>query len=179
MTETQTTTPLPPPADAATPEYTAEIRFGVVMYGGVSLAIYINGVTNELFEMACATPRSGVTLDRDKEASTREIYRRLSWLVGSPDLRRQYAKALAQTPGHGAEPVDAWTQVDLSGCSQTRLVVDVIAGTSAGGINGVFLAKALANGEQFGALKDLWVTDGDIGLLLNDKRSYSSTVPGR
>lgn len=177
MTETQTTTPLPPPADAATPEYTAEIRFGVVMYGGVSLAIYINGVTNELFEMACATPRSGVTLDRDQEPSTREIYRRLSWLVGSPDLRRQYAKALAQAPSHGVEPVDPWTQVDLLGCSQTRLVVDVIAGTSAGGINGVFLAKALANGEQFGALKDLWVTEGDIGLLLNDKRSYSSTVP--
>lgn len=185
--ETQTTTPVPPSADTATPEYTAEIRFGVVMYGGVSLAIYINGVTNELFEMACATPRTGVALDRDKEPSTREIYRRLSWLAGSPELRARYAqciaeaeataKALAQDGETCAEPADPWARVDKSDCTQTRLVVDVIAGTSAGGINGVFLAKALANGEQFGALKDLWVNEGDIGLLLNDKRSYSSTVP--
>ncbi|WP_456685770.1 hypothetical protein [Bradyrhizobium sp. P5_C11_2] len=36
--------------------YAREMRLGVVMYGGVSLAIYINGVTNELYEMACATP---------------------------------------------------------------------------------------------------------------------------
>jgi hypothetical protein len=30
-------------------EYTQEIRFAVVMYGGVSLAIYINGIAQELF----------------------------------------------------------------------------------------------------------------------------------
>lgn len=177
--ETQTTTPVPPRAELASPEYTAEIRFGVVMYGGVSLAIYINGVTNELFQMACATPRSGVRLDRDDEPSTREIYRRLSWLVGSPELRARYAQRIAevridaQTP----EPADPWTQVDMLDCTQTRLVVDVIAGTSAGGINGVFLAKALANGQQFGALKDLWVNEGDLGLLLNDRRSYKNMVP--
>ena len=39
--------------------YAHEVRFGAVMYGGVSLAIYINGVTNELYEMACATPKVG------------------------------------------------------------------------------------------------------------------------
>lgn len=183
----QTTAPVPVPPDFAVAEYTAEIRFGVVMYGGVSLAIYINGVTNELFEMACATPRSGVTLDREKEPCTREIFRRVSWLAGNPELRKQYAKriaeaasaakARAQAGESSAEPADAWESVDKSNCTQTRLVVDVIAGTSAGGINGVFLAKALANGEQFGALKDLWVNEGDIGLLLNDQRSYRSMVP--
>ena len=26
-------------------EYTNEVRFAIVMYGGVSLAIYINGIT--------------------------------------------------------------------------------------------------------------------------------------
>src|SRR6266705_551909 len=36
-----------------------EIRFAVVMYGGVSLAIYINGVTQELLNMVRATaPKS-------------------------------------------------------------------------------------------------------------------------
>lgn len=180
----QTATPVPPPADPATAEYSGEIRFGVVMYGGVSLAIYINGVANELFEMACATPRFGVTIERDKESCTREIYRRLSWLIGNADLRAQYAQRIAagaRPPAPAGQfdagPADAWGQVDTASYSQIRLVVDVISGTSAGGINGVFLAKALANGEQFGVLKDLWVNEGDIGLLLNDKRSYGGMVP--
>ena len=35
------------------PEYdaTSEVRFGLVLYGGVSLAIYINGVVRELLNM--------------------------------------------------------------------------------------------------------------------------------
>ena len=53
-----------------------------------------------------------------------------------------------------------------------RFVIDVISGTSAGGINGIFLAKALANNEDFSLLQKLWIEEGDIGLLLNDKRSY-------
>lgn len=79
----------PAPAD-----YTSEIRFGIVMYGGVSLAIYINGVTNEVFEMACATPRDGVVIDRAGEPFTRDIYRRLSWLVGNDAVRARYATAI-------------------------------------------------------------------------------------
>ena len=179
--------PHAPPADVADPvnapgadaDYAAEVRFGVVMYGGVSLAIYINGVTNEIFEMACATPRQGVTIDRDGEPASRGIYRRLSWLVGNPDLRADYAKAItaaAQVPP-GADPPDVWPVIDRKDATQTRFAVDVVAGTSAGGINGLFLAKALANGEQFGALKDLWINEGDIGLLLNDERSYANTDP--
>lgn len=163
----------------ATPDYTAEIRFGVVMYRGVSLAIYINGVTNELFEMACATPRDGVRIVDENEPFTREIYRRVSWLVGSPELRQRYAHAIRQSAlvSSGDITNDAWVDVALDDLTQTRLAVDVIAGTSAGGINGIFLAKALANGEQFGALKDLWVNEGDIALLLNDESSYKGTDP--
>lgn len=167
----------------ASSDYSAEIRFGVVMYGGVSLAIYINGVANEMFEMACATPRRGVTLDRAGESSSRDVYRRLSWLAASPELRAAYAARIraagqaARATAPAADPPDAWDPADTAGCTQTRLVIDVISGTSAGGINGVFLAKALANGERFGALKELWVNEGDIGLLLNDKHSYASVVP--
>lgn len=66
----------------ATPDYTAEIRFGVVMYGGVSLAIYINGVTNELFEMACATPRDGVRIvDENIRSPERSIAAFHGWLA--------------------------------------------------------------------------------------------------
>ena len=48
----------------------------------------------------------------------------------------------------------------------------MISGTSAGGINGIFLAKALANGQDFSPLKKLWIQEGNIENLLNDDASY-------
>jgi hypothetical protein len=48
--------------DAAAPPLAAtqEVRFAVVMYGGVSLAIYINGVARELFRLV-QVDRAGAT----------------------------------------------------------------------------------------------------------------------
>jgi len=40
-------------------EVVQEIRFAVVMYGGVSLAIYINGVAQELRRLVAATAGAG------------------------------------------------------------------------------------------------------------------------
>ena len=51
---------------------------------------------------------------------------------------------------------------------RTRFVVDIVTGTSAGGINGVFLAKALATDRDIAALSDLWVREGDIDLRVRD-----------
>ena len=48
------------------------------------------------------------------------------------------------------------------------IVVDVISGTSAGGINGIFLAYALANGKDFSEFADLWRQHGDIHRLMRD-----------
>ncbi len=64
------------PADKKTIEYASEVRFGVVLYGGVSLAIYINGVANEIYEMVCATPKDGC--NPGATTGTREVYRRLA-----------------------------------------------------------------------------------------------------
>lgn len=91
-----------------------EVRVGLVMYGGVSLAIYINGVANEFFR---AVRGNGV-------------YKLL--------------KALRDTD----------------------IVVDIISGTSAGGINGIFLAYALCNDKNFASTANLWRRDGDIRRLL-------------
>ena len=55
---------------------------------------------------------------------------------------------------------------------RTRFRIDVISGTSAGGINGVFLAKALANESDLTPLQELWVQEGAIEELLNDRKSY-------
>jgi hypothetical protein len=92
-----------------------EIRFGLVLYGGVSLAIYINGVSHEFFR---AVRGDGP-------------YRFLKTLVDS------------------------------------SIVVDIISGTSAGGINGIFLSYALLNGKDFGSMAHLWREHGDISKLLH------------
>lgn len=108
-----------------------EKRFAVVMYGGVSLAIYINGVAQELLRLVRSTA--------DGETSSRS---------GTEGIYRELAEKL-----------------------NARFVIDVITGTSAGGINGVFLAKALANSLPFDQLEQLWLDEGDIDKLLNDKQS--------
>ena len=46
------------------------------------------------------------------------------------------------------------------------VTVDIIAGTSAGGINGVILGKALACNASQAALKQLWISEGDFKKLL-------------
>lgn len=144
-----------------------EVRFALVMYGGVSLAIYMNGIAQELLRLVRAsapvmTRENGQYKDgkaallADSELrSTEQIYRRL-----------------AQMTGHAG----SWDPKRLASSSadapiRSRFVVDIISGTSAGGINGVFLAKALAAGASLDKLAALWVDEGDIHKLLNDKES--------
>ena len=57
-----------------------------------------------------------------------------------------------------------------------RVTIDIVSGTSAGGINGIFLAKALANDLSIDRLLELWVEEGDISKLLNDAESVSDTA---
>src|SRR5918993_844541 len=54
---------------------------------------------------------------------------------------------------------------------EIRFTVDILSGTSAGGINAVYLAKALANCQTIDQLKQLWVEEGDLLKLINDAKS--------
>src|ERR1044071_3380462 len=75
-------------------EYTQEVRFAVVMYGGVSLAIYINGIAQELLRMGRSTSRPV-----DKLENTEKVYRRLSYLLSHPELLRRFRDVVdKQTP---------------------------------------------------------------------------------
>jgi patatin-related protein len=161
-----------------------EIRFAVVMYGGVSLAIYINGVAQELFNMVCATapdtPGGNVArLASDDLKSSQRVYRKIGqfaehWRLLHQNTNRNaaeekryrdFSKALA-TPGCGdtaaaSEPI------------RTRFIVDVLSGTSAGGINSIYLAKALANTQGLDGIKKLWISAGDMATLINDHISVA------
>ena len=144
-----------------------EIRLAVVLYGGVSLCIYMNGVVQELLHLVRATaPRSrqDPTLPPAAQlSSTEPVYRRLSQLIG------------AEETVDATEVADPGTIDDRP--ALVRFMIDVLSGSSAGGINGVFLAKALANDQDLTALGDLWIEEGDISLLLNDKKSIKKLKP--
>lgn len=115
------------------------IRLAVVMNGGVSLAVWMGGVTHEMDRLLGRSGGAGSTawqeiLDVKEDAN------------GNPMPRR-------------------------------RVVVDYVAGTSAGGLNGCLLATAIARGNDLPALKDLWMEKGrlKVGVLLpgNEDRGQS------
>jgi patatin-related protein len=150
---------------AASPaNYTQEVRFAVVMYGGVSLAIYINGIAQELLRLVRSTA-SGRD-PQNNPSGTERVYRKVSYLLdsGDYDVTPAEEKLLEEAAG------------DPALTPPTRFVVDILSGTSAGGINGIFLAKALANGQDMDQLQDLWIQQGDIDLLINDKRSIEKPL---
>jgi patatin-related protein len=143
-----------------------EVRFAVVLYGGVSLAIYINGVVQELFRLVRAT----APVHPLPEASTPQVVYHPTTahpelppaLKGSELVYRELGQMLPNgrdRPRPGA-------------AIRTRFVIDIVSGTSAGGINGIFLAKAIAMQQPLDQLRDLWMDEADIGLLLNDRPSY-------
>jgi patatin-related protein len=157
-----------------------EVRFAVVMYGGVSLAIYINGVAQELFRLVKATApakplareegaptsgdervyfpddRTGASGDRPALEHSERVYRELGQRLGIAGL-----DAEAPNPS-GDEPPPV----------RTRFVVDIVSGTSAGGINGVLLAKAIAEQQDFRVSERLWLEVADIAALLRGKDSW-------
>src|SRR3546814_17122972 len=47
-----------------------------------------------------------------------------------------------------------------------RVLSDIIAGASAGGLNGIFLAHAITTGPDIEPLRDLWLNNADIDTLL-------------
>jgi patatin-related protein len=126
---------------------TKELRLALVCYGGSSLAVYMHGVTKELHRLV----KASALLDSGGPTE------------GSPS-ERVYQRLLQELADRDRESL------------QTRVVVDVIAGTSAGGINGVCLAKALAHNLTLEDFRDLWFERGDIDGLLAAPRWLPTRV---
>lgn len=130
-----------PATDATAPESNLrEIRLGLVCYGGVSLAIYMHGMTKELQKLVVAS--RALENDPEQNPFPPETSEHVYWQALQTARNRSADRALP------------------------RVVIDVVAGTSAGGINGIFLGKALAHNLSQDALRDLWFEKGDIKELL-------------
>lgn len=117
-----------------------ELRLALVCYGGVSLAVYMHGVTKELHKLVLASAAYDEPANPFPSFRSEHVY----W-----DLLHRIEKG----------------EVGQSRGVNTRIVVDVISGTSAGGINGICLAKAIALNRPQDALRTLWFDRGDISQL--------------
>lgn len=104
-------------------QFKRQTRYAVVLNGGVSLAVWMGGVTHELNRLRFAS-----------------------------DTRRTNGTA-------------AWERI-LEACQRTA-IIDIVAGTSAGGLNGTLLATAVARGGDLPPMRDVWadVASLDVGKL--------------
>lgn len=119
-----------------------ELRLALICYGGVSLAIYMHGVTREIWHLI----RASRALHDSSERS-----------MGSENIYRELLTA-----------IEAKTNTRL------RIFSDIIAGSSAGGINGVFLSQAIVTGQSLEPLTDMWLQNADVESLLDpDARPFS------
>jgi len=57
----------------------------------------------------------------------------------------------------------------IEGQAELRLsvLVDIIAGASAGGLNGIFLAQAISGGQSLDPLTDIWLEQADVEQLVD------------
>lgn len=166
-----------------------QIRFAVVMYGGVSLAIYINGIAQELLKLVQATAK-----DNRNFPATASVYRKVAFLLsGDEEIKAEISSSLAEIERlkNALKEAADGGKDDLAEeikraeraldeklkdrGTPVKFVIDVLSGTSAGGINAVFLAKALANNLKMDSLKKLWLIEGDIDKLINDDKSVAGT----
>ena len=120
-----------------------ELRLALVCYGGVSLAIYMHGITKEVWKLLRASAARGAA-------------------YGSTPV------VVHDTEAVYIELLDA-----LAPYVELRVLTDIVAGASAGGINGILLAHAIAGGHDMEPLRALWLDGADVDKLLEPEGAAS------
>ena len=121
-----------------------ELRLALVCYGGISLAVYMHGITKEVWHLAKAS--RAFHARAPSEGASEGVYQRL--------LERF-------RDDHGIE---------------LRVLVDILAGASAGGINAIFLGHAISGGHSLDPLTELWLDTADVDTLLDPSVSAMSRM---
>lgn len=125
-----------------------ELRLAIVFFGGVSLAVYQHGINREILNLI----RASKLYHRNRQDEDSDV----------PSFHSRYPE----------EPERSTGEVYLQ-CLETvgqhlslRIIVDVISGASAGGMNGIALARALAHDLSLAPLTDMWLAEADMLKLL-------------
>ena len=118
---------------------TQDVRFAVTMSGGVSLAVWMGGIAREVNLLQQASNARVNAAPGASGASAGD------WDGRCRELYRKLLQLL-----------------------DVRVTVDVLSGTSAGGINAALLGLSSAAGVDLARLRDLWLTTGSMDALLRD-----------
>ncbi|HTG39734.1 patatin-like protein [Sphingomonas sp.] len=121
-----------------------ELRLALVCYGGISLAVYMHGITKEAWRLVGASR---------------------AWCDGDP-------------PAGGSQGIYRAMFEEVAEASDLRLrvLVDILAGASAGGINSVFFAQAIETGQSLDPLTDLWLEHADVEALIDPAQAPSNAM---
>jgi patatin-related protein len=124
---------------------TQELRLATTMTGGVSLAVWMAGVAREINLLQQASH-----------------WRRLGGTF----------PADSQLTNESAASLKLYAQlIDLL---DILVDVDILSGTSAGGINAALLASSRVTGSDLGGLRELWLDLGALSELLRDPTDKST-----
>ncbi|HUI14368.1 MAG TPA: patatin-like protein, partial [Xanthobacteraceae bacterium] len=126
-----------------------ELRIALVCFGGVSLAVYIHGICKEILKLVRASSALHRITDRAQRAKA-EFF--------------DYADA--GDPEYDTEADYFCLLRDIGRKLELRVIVDTLAGASAGGINASMLARALSHDLSTSPLRDLWLENADVTVLL-------------
>lgn len=123
-----------------------ELRLALVFYGGVSLAIYMHGVSREILNLQRASHARGAGNGAAEKAR-----------AGLRESTKAYFDLLE----------------GLKYRADLRVVTDAIAGASAGGVNGIMLARAIAHDLPLEHHRDLWLENADVTRLARPQPGFS------
>ena len=132
-----------------------ELRIALVCFGGVSLAVYMHCISKEILKLLRASSRLHGTLDRTARA------RAAFGATDDIDEFDRRGKELDTEVDYFELLREIGRKVEL------RVIVDIIAGASAGGINAAMLARAISHDLPMTKLRDLWLRNADVSVLLS------------
>ena len=131
-----------------------ELRLALVCFGGVSLAVYIHGVSKEMLKLVRASKAIHASPDPQDITRDKYLYPNKN-ITDIPDTELVYFDILKSF----------LPELDL------RIIIDTIAGASAGGMNSIFLARAISHDLNFDHLRHHWLVEADVSRLIGTKKN--------
>jgi patatin-related protein len=103
----------------------------------------------------------GVSLAIYMHGTLKEVWRLLR-------ASRAHADGEKEAPGTEQVYLDLLHWIEDKAELRLRVVSDIVAGSSAGGINGIFFAEAIVTGRSLDPLTDMWLEVADVDKLLSE-----------
>src|SRR5436853_3817023 len=109
----------------------------------------MHGITKEILKLVRASSALHAVADRSRRAKA-SFFDRIDRNDPEYDTEEVYFDLLRE----------------IGRTVELRAIVDIIAGASAGGINGTMLARAVSHDLPMGKLRSLWLDNADVTVLL-------------